>query len=253
MTILKTEEEIEIMAEGGKKLAKILIALEKEVVVGLETRELDCIARELITAEGGTAAFLGYRPYGAGKAFPAALCVSVNDEVVHGLPSDYAMKDGDLVKLDAGMIYKGFYTDTALTVMVGKVSRAARELVEVTRQSLEKGIDAARHGNALGDIGHAIESHVKSFGFDVVTALTGHGIGRALHEDPYVMNFGKSGAGEKLKIGMVLAIEPMVAARSGRVRQREDDSFIVADGSLAAHFEHTIAITKEGPRILTML
>ena len=251
MIILKTPEEIKRMREGGVALARILRALREEVKPGVETRVIDLAARELVAKEGVKAGFLGYKPYGAVDAFPAALCVSVNDIVVHGLPGDYVLKEGDIVTLDMGVIYKGFYTDSAITVGVGKISKDAERLIKATRESLEEGIKRAKPGKALGDIGWAISRRVEKEKLHIVKTLTGHGIGRELHEDPYVMNFGRKRVGEKLKPGLVIAIEPMVTIGDERVVQGKDDSFRTADGSLSAHFEHTVAITEKGPIVLT--
>lgn len=241
------------MREAGKKLARVLAALTEEVRTGMKTSDLDVRAQELIKAEGARPAFLGYRPSGADKPFPATICVSINETVVHGQPSDYVIKEGDLVKLDLGLIHRGFYSDAAVTIKAGEVSEKAAKLTWVTEEALKKGIAAAKIGNTLGDLGASIGNFVKENGFEVVKTLTGHGIGRELHEDPYVFNFGRPGEGEELKEGMVLALEPMVTAGGARVRQLKDDSFITADGSLAAHFEHTVAITKNGPEILTKI
>jgi len=251
MIVLKTPEEIDVMREAGKKLARVLDALKAEVKPGVKTLDLDTRARELIEAEGARPAFLGYQPSGAERPFPATVCISINETVVHGLPSDYVIKEGDLVKLDLGLIHRGFYSDAAVTVKAGEVSQKAAKLVWVTEEALKKGIAAAKIGSTLGDLGAVIGNFVKDNGFEVVKTLTGHGIGRDLHEDPYVFNFGRPGEGEELKEGMVLALEPMVTAGGARVRQLEDDSFVTADGSLAAHFEHTVAITKNGPEVLT--
>lgn len=239
------------MREAGRRLARILKVLSKEVRVGITTQALDDISLKLMEGENVRPAFLGYKPHGARYGYPASICTSVNDGVVHGLPSAYVIKDGDLVKIDIGAVYQGFYADMAVTIPVGKVSKEARKLVKVTRESLEKAIKVAKPGNTLGDIGHTVEHFVKRHGFGVVRALTGHGIGRALHEDPYVFNYGKPGTGEELRPGMVIAIEPMITLGKENVRQLKDDSFVTADGSLAAHFEHTVAITERGPIVLT--
>lgn len=251
MITIKTAEEIATMAEGGRILAGILNMLRGEVRPGVETRTLDKLAYKLIKEAGAEPAFLGYRPAGAREAYPFTLCVSLNDGIVHGRPSDYKIREGDLVKLDLGLKYRGFYLDSAITVGIGKISGEAKKLIQVTQEALEKGIEECRLGKSTGDIGAAIEKHVKKSGFSVVRALTGHGIGRKLHEDPNVLNFGWPGTGEELKVGMVLAIEPMVVIGSGETKILPDDSFVTKDGSLAAHFEHTVAITDRGPRILT--
>lgn len=245
------------MAEAGKKLAVVLDFLVKSVKAGIRTNELDDIAFKLIKEAGCKPAFLNYKPHGAKKAYPATVCVSINEVVVHGVPSDYVIKDGDVVKIDIGLIHKGFYADAAVSVGIGAIGIKNRNLIETTKEALELGINEARPGNTLGDIGFVIEQHVKANGFSVVELLTGHGIGHELHEDPYVYNFGKRGEGDELKEGMALAIEPMVAASpppgGGKLKQLKDDSFATADGSFTAHFEHTVAITKDGPRILTKI
>ncbi|MDO8504528.1 MAG: type I methionyl aminopeptidase [Candidatus Liptonbacteria bacterium] len=250
---VRNSEEIEIMAEAGKRLAKVLSGLKEMVKIGLTTAELDFVAKRLIEEAGCTPAFLGYRPGGAEKPYPASICASVNDGVVHGLPSGYELKSGDILKLDLGLIYKSYYSDMAITIGVGKISKEQQNLISATREALDMAIAAAKPGNTLGDIGYAVQSHVRANGFSVVHDLTGHGIGKKLHEDPYVFNVGRPGEGERLEPGMVLALEPMVAMGKGRVRQLADDSFVTADGSMAAHFEHTVAITADGPRILTRL
>lgn len=250
--LIKTDAEIELMAEAGRRLAYVLKELRKAVRPGIATNDLEKKARQLLKEVDAKSAFLNYRPYGALKPYPAALCVSVNDAVVHGLPSDYVIKGGDLVSIDMGLIHEGFYSDSAITVGAGPVSKDAARLIRATDEALSAGIKQAKPGNTLGDIGFAVSARVEKEGFAVVETLTGHGIGRELHEDPYVFNVGKKGEGEKLKPGMVIAIEPMVSMGSGRVKQLKDDSFATRDGSLAAHFEHTVAITKNGPRVLTL-
>ena len=251
------------MAEGGKRLAEVLRALEGEVAVGVKTKQLDRFAYQMIHKLGAKPAFLHYRPAGARRAYPYTLCSSINDVVVHGQPSDYAIRDGDVVKLDLGLIYKGFYLDSAVTVLAGggtsagvgasnAAAREAKKLIAATRDALVAGIEEAQIGKAIGDIGYAIEKVVKKAGFSVAEGLIGHGIGHSLHEDPAVFNFGKRGDGEPLQEGMVIAIEPMViASRTGATTTRPDDSYVARDGSIAAHFEHTVAITADGPRILT--
>ena len=251
MVILKSPEEIEIMSEGGKILARVLAALRREVRPGVETIALDGLARKLIKEAGAEPAFLNYRPAGSRTAYPFTLCASLNECVVHGRPSKYKLREGDVLKLDLGLKYKGYYLDSAITVGIGETSQEAKRLIKVTEDALAVGIKQAKPGKAVGDIGAAIEKFVKKNGFSVVRSLTGHGIGRELHEDPQVLNFGESGTGEELKAGMVLAIEPMVAAGSGATKTLADDSFVTADGSLTAHAEHTVAMTEQGPRVLT--
>ena len=251
MVHLKTPAEIEIMAEGGWRLARILTELKKEVRSGTITASLDIRAREFLAASECEAAFLHYKPSGADKAFPAAICVSVNETIIHGIPSDHVLKEGDIVTLDMGLIYDGFYLDAAITVGVGKIDKRAADLLRATREALEAGIKAAKPGKALGDIGAAIQERIERDKFSVAQGLIGHGIGRELHEDPEVFNIGRRGEGEVLQPGMGLAIEPMAAAGKGKVKQLADDTFVTADGSISAHFEHTVAIAKEGPRVLT--
>ena len=251
MVTFKTPEEIAVMAEGGAILARVLKRLEAETKPGAITIDLDTMARKLIVDAGAKPAFLHYRPAGARKAYPYTLCVSVNDVVVHGQPSTYKIREGDVVSLDLGLKYHGLYLDAAITVAVGDVDKQGKKLIEVTRDALAAGVKAAKPGNTLGDIGYAIQKTIEKNKFSVVDGLTGHGIGQALHEDPTVFNFGRKGHGEKLQAGMVLAIEPMVAIGSGAIRQLLDESYGTADGERAAHFEHTVAITEKGPRVLT--
>jgi methionyl aminopeptidase len=250
MTI-KTPKEIEIMTEGGRRLGAVLRALETAVQKGVTTKALDRLAYSEIVATGAKPAFLNYRPAGAKEVYPYTLCASVNDVIVHGQPSNYALKEGDIISLDLGLIYKGYYLDAAVTVGVGTISKEAKKLLAATEQALASGITAARIGKTLGDVGFAIERVVSKNGFSVADNLVGHGIGKELHEDPAVFNFGKKGDGEEIVEGMVIAIEPMVCAGRGAVKIAKDDSFMTLDRSLAAHFEHTVAITKDGPKILT--
>lgn len=251
------------MAEGGKRLAEVLRALEREVAVGVTTKHLDRIAYQMIHKLGAKPAFLHYFPAGAKREYPYTLCTSLNEVVVHGQPSDYALVNGDLIKLDLGLIYKGLYLDSAVTVLVGsgrggdsKESREAKKLIAATQEALAAGIAEAQVGNTIGDIGAAIEAVVRRAKFSVAEGLIGHGVGRELHEDPAVFNFGKRGTGEPLEEGMTIAIEPMVIASSakngGATVVRRDDSYASRDGSVAAHFEHTVAITAEGSRVLTV-
>lgn len=246
MIKIKTEKEIEIMREGGKILAEILKKLSEAVKPGVTTNELEELARELVLSYGVKPSFLGYDGY------PAALCTSVNDEIVHGVPSDRVLKDGDVLKLDMGVLDKGFHTDSAVTVVVGKGDNEKTKLLSVTKEALNIGISKAKVGNTLGDIGSAIQEYVERNGFNVVRDLVGHGVGKELHESPQVLNYGKAGEGEKLVEGMVIAIEPMVVTSDWRIKNSQDGfGFVTKDGGLAAHFEHTVAITKRGPEILT--
>ncbi|MBI2623016.1 MAG: type I methionyl aminopeptidase [Candidatus Liptonbacteria bacterium] len=252
MSYVKTPKEVEALADAGKRLASVLAALCEMVQPGLATCELDVRARALIKEAGGVPAFLGYAAPGSAKRYPAALCVSVNDVIVHGLPSSYVVREGDVVKLDVGLKLGGWYADAARTVLVGNVSLEARRLSVVTEEALAAGIAAAKPRNTVGDIGAAIATRVRHAGFSIADQLTGHGIGRELHEAPAVLNVGAPGRGQELMPGMVLAIEPMVAAGSGQVEEREDGSFATKDGSLTAHFEHTVAIAHDGPKVLTL-
>lgn len=254
MIRLKTKEEIEKLRIGGQKLAKILDILIKEVEPGVSSFDIDKRSRELMRKEGVKPSFLGYTPYGAKRPFPASLCVSINDEIVHGIPNEEEkiVKDGDLVTLDAGVIYEGLFTDHAITVIVGEVDKRTVELVKRTEEALYAGIKASVVGNTLGDIGNAISKVAESANLSVMEGLTGHGVGYGVHEDPYVLNYGRKGEGEKLEEGMVLALEPMFSLGNGEIATENNGyTYSTADGSLSAQFEHTIAITNDGPIILT--
>jgi methionyl aminopeptidase len=255
MIVIKTKEEIEKLREGGKRLASVLNQVKEKVVPGVSTQALDDYAFKLIKELGDEPAFLNYRPAGADKPFPASLCVSVNDEVVHGIPSqDRVLKAGDIVSIDLGLKHKGLFTDMAMTVPVGEVSPGTKTLLEITEQALAVGIDVARGGNTVGDIGHATESFVRSRSprYGIVEVLSGHGVGRAIHEDPYIPNFGKKGTGDKLVPGMVVALEPMLTSGTKNVTLDADGyTFRTADGKKSAHFEHTILITESDAEVLT--
>ncbi len=249
---IKTKEEIEILREGGKRLASILAQVGQMVAPGVSTLALDEYAYKLIKDGGDEPAFLNYKPEGHGKAFPASLCTSVNGEIVHGIPSkSKVLKDGDVVSIDLGLKHKGLFTDHAITVGVGNISKKDQQLLDDTKEALEIGIWAAKNGNTTGDIGHAIESFVhKRYG--IIRELSGHGVGIEIHEDPYIPNFGKAGKGVKLIPGMVIAIEPMLTSGSPNIIVLNDGYTIkTSDGSRAAHFEHTILITKDEPEVLT--
>jgi len=249
MIILKTPAEIEVMAQASRVVAEALDIVRKAVQPGITTEELDSIAEHEIRVRGALPAFKGYRNY------PRTLCASVNDQVVHGIPSKRKLKEGDIIGLDLGAIVGGFYGDSAVTVVVGSVSDATEKLVQVTKEALHLGITQAIVGNRLSDISYAVQQHVESSGFSVVTEFVGHGIGRQLHEEPQVPNYGKPGQGPRLQPGMVLAIEPMVNMGRSAVRILDDRwTAVTVDGSLSAHFEHTIAIQPTGsPRILSQL
>jgi methionyl aminopeptidase len=249
MIILKTPEEIEAMAKAAKLVAEALEYLKMHVCPGVTAEDLDRLAEEFILSRGGRPAFKGYRNY------PKTLCVSVNDQVVHGIPSKRVLKEGDIVGLDLGAIVDGFYGDAAVTVPVGAISDEAAKLLRVTEEALYAGIDQAVVGKRLSDISHAIQDRAEAAGFSVVRDFVGHGIGRQLHEEPQVPNYGKPGQGPRLQAGMILAIEPMVNIGTSEVRILDDQwTAVTKDGSLSAHFEHTIAIQPSGPpRILTKL
>ena len=249
MIILKTPAEIALMAEASRVVAEALEIVRKTVCAGISTEELDRIAEEAIRSRGAIPAFKGYRNY------PKTLCASVNEQVVHGIPSKRKLKDGDIIGLDLGAIVGGFYGDSAVTVPVGRIREETAKLVQVTEEALYLGIKQAVVGNRLTDISNAVQQHVESAGFSVVTEFVGHGIGRQLHEEPQVPNYGKPGQGPRLQPGMVLAIEPMVNMGRSAVRVLEDRwTAVTVDGSLSAHFEHTIAVQPSGPpRILSQL
>jgi methionyl aminopeptidase len=248
---IKTKQEIEIIAEGGKLLGDILRRTAKLVRPGISTKELNDFADAEIRKVGGVPSFIGYGE--KDNPFPAALCVAINDVVVHGIPSKRdVLQDGDIIGLDIGMVYKDLYTDTAITVPVGEVGPDVRKLIDTTRECLEKAIKQAKPGNRIGDMAAAAQKHAEKNGFSVVRDLVGHGVGYAVHEDPAVPNYGKAGTGHRLVEGMVLAIEPMLCTGTHHVFF-DDDGWTIRteDGGLSAHFEHTIAVTKAGPRILT--
>lgn len=257
-TIIKTKEEIEILREGGRRLARALYQVKEKIAPGISTKDLDVYAEKLIRETGDSPAFLNYRPSGANKPYPASLCVSVNDEVVHGIPNkNRILKEGDIVALDLGLKHKGLFTDMALTVPVGLASAGNQKLMDITEQALQVGIDAAVQGNTVGDISYAIEHFVRSQKgnkYGIVEVLSGHGVGRAIHEDPCIPNFGKRGKGEKLVPGIVIALEPMINLGTKNVTLDADGyAFRTADGKISAHFEHTILITEGEAEILTQI
>jgi methionyl aminopeptidase len=253
MIRLKDKAQIEKLRICGGHLADLLDVLAKATVPGVTTGALDRMAQEYIKKVGCTSALMGYRPYGAKRPYPAATCISINNEVVHGIPSDSrTINDGDVVTLDATIAYQGMITDAAVTVAVGEVSAEAKRLIEATRGALKPGIAAAQSGGYIGDIGYAIDTYVTKQGFHTIPTLAGHGVGFEVHEDPYVPNQGERGQGDMMIPGMVLAIEPIVAVSTDDVRLLKDGyTFVTKDGSLAAHFEHTVLITENGPEILT--
>jgi methionyl aminopeptidase len=254
MIKIKTSEDITLLKESGRRLASVITEIRKAVVPGIKTSLLDDMARELIKKMDDQPAFLNYRPHGSVLAFPAALCVSVNDEIVHGVPGPRILQAGDIVGLDLGLNHRHRFTDMAITVPVGKISNEAKNMIEATYEALNKGIEACWPGQTIGDIGWSIEQAVKRFGFSVVNDLTGHGVGLAVHEDPIIPNFGRPGKGNILKSGMVLALEPMTTLGSGDIKLGRDGFTLkTKNGSISAHFEHTILITDDGPEILTKL
>ena len=246
--IIKSDREIAIMRQAGRIVATILEILSKQVRPGMKTRELDSIAGREVERLGARPSFKGYR------GFPANLCVSVNDEIVHGIPGERVLNEGDIVSLDFGAIFDGFQGDAAVTVGVGEISSEAKQLLETTRAALKAGIAAAYPGARLGDISAAIQNCAESRGYSVVREYTGHGIGREMHEEPQIPNFGQPGTGPELRKGMTLALEPMVNIGDWRTRLDNDHwTVFTADGSLSAHFEHTIVITGAEPEVLTIL
>lgn len=250
MIFLKTEEEIQIMKEAGKRLAEVLNILKKETKEGIETKYLDNLAYKLIKERDSEPAFLNYKVYGR-PPFPASLCVSVNEIIVHGIPSDYKIKNGDLVKLDIGLKYKGYYADMACTVGVGEISDEDKKLISAVEEAFFNALKYVYPGNTLGDVGWAISNTAKKYGVSVADKLIGHGIGKNLHEEPQVLNVGLRGHDLEIEEGMVLAIEPMFVLGDGRVIELKDGSFKSKDNSKTAHFEHTVAVLKNGPMILT--
>lgn len=266
MITIKTPEEIALLREGGRRLAAILKRLASEVKPGVSAADLDRLAIDLVKAgrdehgEEDEPAFLGYQPDGAVRPFPGSVCISVNDEIVHGIPTaDKIFKEGDIVAIDMGLIHAGLITDASVTVIVGKAGGKsagdanAKKLVKATREALDKAIAAAQPGGRVGDIGEAVESFVRPLGFGLAEELAGHGVGYAVHEDPYVPNTGRRGEGALLKPGMVIAIEPMLTEGTDAVVFDRKDGYTVRtkDGRRSAHFEHTIVIGEDGPEVLT--
>lgn len=246
MIIVKSLHEIKIMREAGKIVSKVFKELEEKIKPGIKTEELNDLAEELILKMKARPAFKGYRGY------PKAICTSINEEVVHGIPGPRRLKEGDLISIDLGVLFKDYYADAAKTFEVGEVSGEIKRLIQTTYTALEKGISCAKAGNYLGDISNTIQNYVEKNGFSVVRDLVGHGIGKELHEEPQIPNFGNRGEGPKLVPGMTFAIEPMVNMGDYRIKVKDDGWTIVSlDGSLSCHFEHTISITEDGPEILT--
>lgn len=246
MIIRKSASEIERMAKPGELVARTLALLGAAIAPGVTTAELDALAEEFIRSHGAEPTFMGYHGY------PASICASPNEMVVHGIPGRYTLAEGDVLSVDVGVTLNGFVGDGAFTFPVGEIDPAARRLLETCSAALAAGVKQARVGNKLSDISHAVQATTESAGFSVVRTLVGHGVGRVMHEDPQIPNYGEPGRGPELRVGMTLAIEPMITAGSPDVFVHEDEwSISTVDGSLAAHFEHSIAVSENGPRILT--
>ena len=251
MILLKSREEIELMRVANGIVAEVLAEVRSHVRAGVTTAELDAVAEELTRKRGARPAFKGYTV--GGRMFPASICISINDEVVHGIPSRRALEPGDIVGLDFGVCYRGYFGDAAMTVPVGRVSTEAERLMSVTRAALAAGIDAIRAGAHVGDISAAIQDTAEGAGYSVVREFVGHGIGRGLHEDPQVPNYRTGARGVRLKEGLVLAIEPMINAGQPEIYVKDDGwTAATRDGRLSAHFEHSVAVTAEGPYILSV-
>ena len=247
MVTLKSARELETMRRSGKITAKVLTDLMKAARAGMTTGQLDAMAEKGIRELGGVPTFKGYHGYSS------SICASVNDQVVHGIPGDYVLKDGDLLSIDIGTTFEGYVSDTAVTVGIGNITQNARRLLDVTQECLMVGIAQMQRGNHVGDIGAAVQRHAESHGYGVVRELVGHGVGTAMHEEPQVPNYGKAGTGLQMRPGLVLAIEPMITEGGYEVEILKDGwTVVTADGKLAAHFEHTIAVTDDGPKILTL-
>lgn len=253
---IKTKEEIDILREGGRRLALILQEVAKSIKPGVSTFDLNELAYNLATENGDYPSVLNYRPKGAKRAYPASICISINDEVVHGIPNENPriLKEGDVVSLDMCLTHKKLITDSSITVPVGKIDSVAQKLLNVTKDSLNAGIKSARGNKHVGDIGFAVERVAKANGFSVVEDLCGHGVGYSVHEDPFIPNYGERGKGEKLKPGMVICIEPMLNEGEKNIYLDKDGyTYKTRDGSRSAHFEHTIVITNGDPEVLTKI
>lgn len=250
---IKTRREVEQMRDAARHVAEILLILRDVAAPGVQTTEIDRVARREIEARGLTSSFVGYGPGGL-PPYPAAVCVSVNDEIVHGIPGPRVLREGDILGIDFGIISNGFHGDSAVTIAIGEISTEAERLVRTTRDSLYRGIEQMTAGHRLSDIGHAVQSRVEKAGFSVVRQFVGHGIGRELHESPQIPNYGRADRGPRLTEGMVFALEPMVNAGGPGVRMLDDEwTAATADGSLSAHFEHTVFLSENGPEILTQV
>jgi len=251
---IQTQDERELLLASGRVLASVVRAVAARAVLGVSTEELEAETRRRIESADATPAFLGYKPQGASRSYPAALCTSINEEVVHGIPNESPriLTDGDIITVDAGVTLDGFVTDMAITVPVGRVDQAGRRLIAAAEEALAVAIATARAGKTTGDIGHAVEEVARRYGFSVPRELGGHGVGKHVHEDPFVPNFGKPATGEVLVPGMVLAIEPIIIEGGGAVRILADGyTYVTKDGSRSAQFEHTIIVTEGEPEIVT--
>jgi methionyl aminopeptidase len=247
MVTLKSPREIDAMRRSGKITSHVLTELMKSAHAGMSTAELDALAERGIRERGGVPTFKGY------NGFPGSICASVNEEVVHGIPGSRVLHDGDLLSIDIGTTLDGYVSDSAVTIPIGNITQKARRLLEVTQECLTVGIAQMQRGNHVGDIGAAVQAHAEKHGYGVVRELVGHGVGRAMHEEPQVPNYGEPGTGMELRPGLVLALEPMITQASPQIRILSDGwTVVTADGKLAAHFEHTIALTEDGPKILTL-
>lgn len=248
---LKSKSDIKMLEKSGKILSNVLQTLKKEAKPGVNLMDLDKKAEKIIKEAGGDPAFLGYRPAGADEPYPASICASVNDVVVHGVPKDYVLQEGDIVTFDAGVNYKGYITDSALSVGVGEIDQKSKDLLTATKQSLIEALNVCTPGNYIGDIGEAVENVINKTDFKIIKNLTGHGVGFELHEEPTILNYKTQRKGEEIVPGMVLAIEPMISFGSEYVTQDSDDSYVTSDGSKSAHFEVTVAVTDKGCKVLT--
>lgn len=253
--LVRTEEERKILREGGKRLANIITGAAERVAVGVSTDELENYVRDAIETQGDTPAFLGYTPHGAQRPYPAALCASVNNEVVHGIPNEdpHIFEEGDIVTLDVGLIHEGFVTDTAITVGVGSIDPATQKLIDAAREARSRALSIIRPGIRTGDIGAVVEETAKKYGFTTPHDLGGHGVGKHVHEEPFIPNFGTPGTGVEIEEDMVLAIEPIVMEGVGDIAlQRDGYTYTSQDGKRSAQFEHTIIVAKNGAEILTL-
>jgi len=252
MTLIKTQKEIKLLREGGKRHFAVMSQLKNATKAGVSTQEINDLAEKLIREGGDESSILHYQPFGASYPFPASICVSINEEIVHGIPDKRIIKEGDIVGLDFCITHKGLVIDGGTTIAVGEIDAQVKKLLEITQQALFAGIQAAREGNRIGDIGHAIELCAQPYKYGVVRELGGHGVGHSVHEIPYVLNFGRPKTGMILTKGMVLALEPMFTLGSSKIKLKKNGyTYVSCDNSLSAHFEHTIVITKDKPLILT--